>query len=273
MLINTDGIVLKQRKIANNRRIIVLFTRRCGKINAGTGINEKSRKKSALALRPFTYAEYDIFKNRSYYNIDATTVKKSYYSIGENLDCFMTASKVLEYLDIILEEEQARQGLFDMTIEFFNSLAGAKANFKTMLYAYLVKSLRLQGVMPELSVCADCGKPRNEFYGIAGGDHSAENEGNGRTGEKCRSGYFSVSAGGILCSDCAEREKSDTDLLIFQPDFDIVEVLRYFLDKPVSYFSKLLLKDGVSEELEILIGKYLDYYLGANVLKNDIDME
>ena len=62
MLITTEGIVLKQNKIANNRRMIVVFTKDYGKISAGTGLSERGRNRSALALRPFTYSEYEIFK-------------------------------------------------------------------------------------------------------------------------------------------------------------------------------------------------------------------
>ena len=82
MLINTEGIVLRQNKIANNRRIITLFTRSHGKITAGTSINERAKGRVALAIRPFTFAEYDIFKGRNYFNINNADVKKSYYSIG-----------------------------------------------------------------------------------------------------------------------------------------------------------------------------------------------
>ncbi|MDO5332322.1 MAG: recombination protein O N-terminal domain-containing protein, partial [Bacillota bacterium] len=84
---------MKQRKIANNRRMITLFTKNYGKISAGTSINEKSKSKAALALRPFTYAEYDLFKGRETFSVNAAQVKKSYYSIGEDLDRFLIASK------------------------------------------------------------------------------------------------------------------------------------------------------------------------------------
>ena len=72
--------------------MIVIFTKQYGKLSAGTSINEKSRGKAALALRPFTYAEYDIFKGREAYSINSASVSKSFYSIGEDIDRFMTAS-------------------------------------------------------------------------------------------------------------------------------------------------------------------------------------
>ena len=92
MIITTEGIVLRQRKIANNRRMIVIFTKQYGKLSAGTSVNEKSRSKAALALRPFTYAEYDIFKGREAFSINTASVSKSFYSIGEDIDRFMAAS-------------------------------------------------------------------------------------------------------------------------------------------------------------------------------------
>ena len=104
MIINAEGIVLRQRKIANNRRMIVLFTKQYGKLSAGTSVNEKSRSKAALALRPFTYAEYDIFKGREAYSINSAQVSKSFYSIGEDIDRFINASAFIEYLDGVLEE-------------------------------------------------------------------------------------------------------------------------------------------------------------------------
>lgn len=77
MLVSSEGIVLKQRKIANNRRMITVFTKNYGKISCGTSLSEKSKGKAALAIRPFTYAEYDIFKGRDYYNINSAQTKKS----------------------------------------------------------------------------------------------------------------------------------------------------------------------------------------------------
>lgn len=252
MQLSTEGIVLKQRKAPGNRRIIVLFTRRYGKLSAGSSITEKGRGKSALLLRPFTYAEYQIFKNRGYYNIDGGAVKHSYYSIGEDIDRFLVASKLIEYLDTILEDEQPKQALFDLTIEFFESITRAKSNFKTLLYAYLVKSLRMQGVMPELGRCVDCGKSLPDIRSEAGGRYG-----------------FSVTDGGIICNDCSGKEKTGGGTLIFNTEFDIVEILNYLADNPLSRFEKLVLKEDADTELKHILSEYLSYYLDSDLLKDE----
>lgn len=255
MLINTEGIVLKQRKIANNRRMITIFTKNYGKISAGTSMNEKSKSKAALALRPFTYADYDIFKGRDSYSVNSAQVIKSYYSIGEDLDRFLVSSKLIDYLDKILEEGQPRPKLFDMTNEFLESITRASGNYETLLYAFIVKTLRVQGVMPELKTCVDCGKDIGEFgYEIGGGK---------------RAHLFSVASGGAVCEECAEREKTTLNSLIHKPEFDIIEILMYFINNPLSKFEKVALKNEVSDEMKKIIGEYIDHYLGVNVLSDD----
>ena len=256
MLVSSDGIVLKQRKIANNRRMITVFTRNYGKLSAGTSLNEKSKTKAALALRPFTYAEYDLFKGRDYYNINSAQVKKSYYSIGEDLDRFLVASKFIEYLDMILEDGIARPKLFDMSLEFLESLTRAKGSCDTLLYAFIIKTLRVQGVMPELGCCVDCGK-KTELFGSTDS-----------TGKKVY--LFSITSGGIVCEECAAREKTEGNSLIYKPSFDIINVVRYFSDKPLEHFEKVMLKSDVSEEIRTIISEYIDRYLGINVLRNDM---
>jgi len=248
MLITSEGIVLKQRKIAGNRRMLTVFTKNYGKISAGTSLNEKSKGKSALALRPFTYAEYDIFKGRESFSINNAQTIKSYYSIGEDLDRFLIASKLIEYLDMILEEGQARPKLFEMTLEFMESITRARGNYDTLLYAFIVKTLRVQGVMPELKCCVNCGK------------------------ETMKTRYlFSVSDGGVICED-RERKIDDEHSLIYKPTFDIIDVLRYFIDKPLEQFEKVSLKPEVTDTIRKILGEYIDRYLGVGILKENMEI-
>ena len=253
MIITAEGIVLRQKKIANNRRMIVLFTKQYGKLSAGTSINEKSRSKAALALRPFTYAEYDIFKGREAYSINSASVNKSFYSIGEDIDRFMSASAFIEYLDRVLGEGVPAPKLFELSLEFLQSVSVCKSGPDTLLYAFIVKSLRLLGVAPELSCCVNCGKAPDKF------------------GEGFR--MFSVSGGGIICPECAEEEKSEADSLIYRPAFDIIDVFRYFDSKPLRTFEKVDLRPEVGGEVRAILAGYTDRYLGVDVLGRSAGLE
>lgn len=244
MIINTEGIVLRQRKIAGNRRMIVIFTRQYGKISAGTSINEKSRNKAALALRPFTFAEYELFKGRESYSINSASARRSYYSIGEDLDRFMTASAFIDYLDKVTADGEPMPGLYDLAMDFLDSVSRASKSADTLLYAFIIKSFRLLGVSPELGCCVSCGRS------AAGGGVR----------------QFSVTSGGIICDECAETEKSEPNALIYRPSFDIIEVFGYFQSKPLSTFEKVVLKGDVAGMIRRILAEYSDRYLDVDVL-------
>ena len=250
MIINSEGIVLRQRKIANNRRMIVLFTKRYGKLSAGTSINEKSKSRSALALRPFTYAEYDIFKGRETYSINSSQVLKSFYSIGEDIDRFIMASSFIEYLDKVLAEGEPMPHLFDLSLEFLESVSHAGKSAETLLLAYIYKTLKMLGVAPELTCCVNCGKKPSEFGGNSG----------------IRS--FSVTSGGIICDECEKEEKTNPNALIYKPSFDIIDVFRYFETKPLQTFEKVTLKKEDAAVIKEILANYTERYLDADVLSS-----
>ncbi len=45
MLTDTEGIVLRQVKTSYGRRMILLFSKKYGKISAGTGLNERGKER------------------------------------------------------------------------------------------------------------------------------------------------------------------------------------------------------------------------------------
>ncbi len=247
MLINAEGIVLRQRKIANNRRMIVIFTKQYGKISAGTSLNERSRSRSALALRPFTYSEYDIFKGRETYSINTASVLRSYYSIGEDLDRFAVASVFIEYLDRVLQEGEPMPGLFDLSLKFLETISSCSGSGETLLYAFIMRSLRMLGVMPEIGCCVGCGKAADRFG--------------------TRTPAFSVTSGGIICEECVSLEKREGNALIYSPTFDIIQVFRFFISKPIETFGKVSLKADVVHEIRTIIAEYISRYLGVDVLR------
>ena len=102
MLTDTEGIVLRQVKTSYGRRMILLFSKKYGKISAGTSLGEKGRNKTSLALRPFTYGRYELFKNRDSYNINGADILKSYYKIGEDVDKYMNGAYAVSYTHLTL---------------------------------------------------------------------------------------------------------------------------------------------------------------------------
>lgn len=62
MVTETDGIILRQTKIARDRKMLVLFTRKFGKISAGTGIRQSGKKIFAPAQAFYARPIRDILR-------------------------------------------------------------------------------------------------------------------------------------------------------------------------------------------------------------------
>ncbi|MCR4668606.1 MAG: DNA repair protein RecO [Clostridia bacterium] len=261
MQTDTEGLVLRQVKTADGRRMLLLFTRKYGKISVGTGLSERStRSRAALSIRPFTYGRYELYKGREYYNLNSGEVLKSYYSLGEDLDKYMAASVCLELTEKLIPEDVPEPRVFSLLLDLLTALSNAPAGEKgrpvceTLTLAYRVKLLAELGSMPVLESCARCG---------------------GALGERPA---FSVKDGGMICGSCAEKtenepQKPGKETLIYRPGFDIVKVMGYFVKKPLSAFEKVTLNEDTAKELRTILHEYMAYHLDLRPLKSENMLE
>ncbi len=249
MITDTEGIVLKQVKAAYGRRMVLLFSKKYGKISAGTSITEKGRNKSALAMRPFTYGRYELFKNRDSFHVNSAEVLKSYYKIGEDVDKYMNSSYILEFTEKVLPEEQPSLAMFSLILDFFAAMEKRKKSHGTLVLGYEIKTLKIMGIMPRLEQCvccdASCGRENPPMY-------------------------FHIGEGGVVCGNCGkELEIPANDTLIYPLNFGIVDILKYFSVHSLKNFENLALEEKVRRQLQTMIRHYAAYYLDIGELKSE----
>ena len=246
MLTDTEGIVLRQTKTSYNRRMILLFSKKYGKISAGTSLGDKGRSKSSLALRPFTFGRYELFANANSYNINRAEVLKSYFGIGEDVDKYMNGAYVLEFTEKVLEEGIPQPGIFNLLLDFFDLLENREKGIGTLVLAYQTKLFKLAGVFPELDRCTVCGKKRSECEGDS---------------------YFGIESGGFVCRECAQKSKPNS--LIYKDAFGIIDILKYFAAVPLKKLEKIALNEATGKELQHWIREYAAYYLDVSNIKSE----
>ncbi|MDD3168703.1 MAG: DNA repair protein RecO, partial [Eubacteriales bacterium] len=235
MFTDTEGIIFRQIKTVNGRRMVLLFSKKYGKISAGTNIGEKGKNKSSLAMRPFTYGRYELFKNRDSYHINGTEVIKSYYRIGEEVEKYMHCSYVLEFTEKLLQEESPAPAIFNMILDFFDIMEKRSRKYSSLVLAYQIKVLQEVGSMPQVNQCVKCG-------------------------EKGEPALFSIKEGGILCKKCCFNfHVNHNDTLIYTVNFGIVNILRYIFDNPLKSFENQALDDEIQKQLHAIIKSYIAY--------------
>ncbi len=146
MYTETEGIILKQIKIAGGRKMLLIFSEKFGKISAGTSISEKGKNKNSLAVRPFTKGRYELYKNKDSYNVVSAETKESYYAIGENVDKYLAASYVLELCEKMLPEDEPAPGMYRILSDFLGMLQKRKSDFDTLVIGFQIKALVCLGL-------------------------------------------------------------------------------------------------------------------------------
>jgi len=245
MYIDTEGVILKQVKMVNGRKMVLLFSNKYGKISAGTSISEKGRSKSDLAMHPFTHGKYELYKNRDSFNINGAEVIKSYYKIGEDVDKYMACSYVLEFTEKLALENLRAPELFRLLIDFLDIMEKRQKKYSTIVLAYQVKALQIMGTMPELEQCVECG---------------------------CKEIFksFSIKGGGVICEKCRKiMDPEGNEKLIYDLNFDIVDVLKYFSKNPLKSLENLALDDGLTLMLQTVLKKYVAHHLDIKNLKSE----
>lgn len=287
MHIDSRGIIFRQVKTTDMRRMLLIFTEKYGKLSVGTSLPEKNQKHASLALRPFTCGNYSIYKGRNYYNLDRVETLKSFYGIGEDLDKYMAASLALELTEKIVPEEVPQPRIFALLLDFLNEMELRKQKHTTLLLAFETKLLFALGTFPRLDSCASCGSKENpEFFSVPDGgvicrrcfeDHNATKAfGTG----PALSGTSKVPGTGSAVSDTSKvssekpadnktLKSTDDERLIFKLNFDIVKVLNYFASNSLKNFRNITLQQDVESELQDMMRSYISFHMDVGKLKSD----
>lgn len=244
MYVDSEGIVLKHTKTVNNRNMVLIFSKKYGKISAGTSISQKGKNKSSLAMNPFTLGRYNMYKKGDYFNITGAETIKSFYKIGEDIDKYMNASYVLEFTEKVLPENIPQPSLFNLLCDFMKEMENRKKKYGTLVIAYELKAIKEMGYMPDLDRCVSCGI-ENELI------------------------FFDVKNGGVTCKNCGTKIISQhNDSLIYEIGLGIIDILKYFIRNPLSNIQNLALDGKSLKILRKMINDYSRYHLDMGEIKS-----
>ncbi|MFZ3100969.1 MAG: DNA repair protein RecO [Desulfitobacteriaceae bacterium] len=174
---HADAIVIRSREYGESDRILTIFSREKGKLQAiAKGVRKpKSRQRGGTQL--FTYADFLIHKGSSLDTVSQVSPKESFPHLWDDLDRTLAATGIAELLDISVISEHPQPELFTLTLTCFFLLA----QYEPLLVqsAYTLRLMTVLGYSPVLGECAECGAK-------IGGERL----------------YFSPQAGGTLCESC-----------------------------------------------------------------------
>ncbi len=227
-----EAIVLRHTDWGEADRLLWLFTREQGKIQAVAKGVRKPRSRKAGHLEPFTRVVLLLASGRDLPIITQAEAKEAYLPLREDLVRMGYASYVIELLDRFTYEEGENITLFKLLTETLSRVSSETYPAFAVRY-YEVRLLDLVGFRPQLLHCVNCGE-----------EIRAEDQ------------YFSFDKGGVICPKCGQKEPGVRPI-----SMPALRILRHFQRSAYLEAQRARLPESVDQELETLMGQYLTYLL------------
>ncbi len=182
----TQAFVLRFLNYGESDRIVTFFTREFGKVRGIAKGARRSRKRFPNAIEPFSHSIL-LFSRRSEDSlsiIENCDVIEHYPEIRANLRRTMTASYMIDLIDLFTGEGKKSAGIFQLLSSFLGLLETGNGLEETTRF-FELRLLTLSGYEPSLDRCIICNASLDEI----------------------NSAFFDATRGGIRCSQCGRGDQ------------------------------------------------------------------
>ena len=240
--VRTEGIILRRRDFGESDRILVVFTRKLGRIS---GLAKGARKPSSRIsghLELFSRGTFLVSRGRNLQIITQAETIESYDHLRENLSGIGLGSYIVELVDAVTMEEGSNVKLFDLLATALQALdSGLEPAIVT--HYFELHLLGLTGFQPEFFICVECGDTIIE-----------------------QDQYLSGELGGVICPKCIGGVG---EVNIRPVSIRILKYLRHFQRSSLQDLLALNIPPDVQIGLEEVIRYYLNHTLEGSLNSPD----
>lgn len=186
-LYRVEALVLRARPLGEADRVLTLYTRTEGKLQAVARGSRRPRSRLMGATQPLCHGRYLLMSGRELDSIQqAELVDHGLRPLREDLRRMAAASVTAELVDLLVEAREPSEPLFSALLGAWTAMAGApEPALGRLVYWFGIHLMDLLGYAPVLDRCAGCGRELAPAEAVR----------------------FSAREGGSLCERCsAERD-------------------------------------------------------------------
>lgn len=235
-LYRVEAIVIRRRDWGEADRLLTLYTRELGKIQAVAKGARKPTSRKAGHIELFTHTRLLIARTRSIDIITQAETIEAYQALRASLEASTMAHYFAELLDRVTGEAEPDQPAFELLCSALSWL-GDPDDPRLVARYYELRLLELAGFRPELHNCPSCDERLGPVDTV-----------------------FSPAQGGVLCPRCAQGARNTLALSL--PAF---KVLRYGQTRNWEQFRRLRLTPQLHAEVERVTHQYLLFVLERNL--------
>lgn len=159
-IVDVEGIITREVKYGDSSRILTMITKEFGKISVLAGGVRTNKSGLLAATQLFSHVSFQLFKGRekSLYKINTGEIITSFSPIRESLERMAYASYFCEVANDVVQENAPDPEEMRLLLNTLFMLSGDKLPCEQIKGVFEFRTLALQGLLPDLSVCAECGQ-------------------------------------------------------------------------------------------------------------------
>jgi len=235
-LYRVQAIVIRRRDWGEADRLLTLYTREQGKMQAVAKGARKPASRKTGHVELFTHVQLLIARTRSIDIVTQAETIDAHRPLRESLERSTLAHYFAELLDRFTGENEPDHALFRLFSSALTWLCHAD-DVRLAARYYELHLLELAGFQPKLHACPSCDKKLQAV-----------------------DSFFSPSQGGVLCPNCGSGRRD-----AFALPLRAFKVLRYGQTHDWEHFERLRLTPSLHAQVESALYRYLVYMLERNL--------
>lgn len=178
MSLNTVGIVIREKTVKENDRIITVLTKDYGIIRATVYGAKKMQSRLSASTQLFAYSEFSFSQRKEFYSVDHAVNREMFFALRNDIESLALAQYFAQLEEEMASDDNRSEEFLRLILNSIHLLCSENKNAKKIKAVFEMRMLCLSGYMPDILMCENCGKYEDEVM------------------------YFNLADGTIRCRDC-----------------------------------------------------------------------
>lgn len=159
-LYETEALVLRTYNLAEADKIVVCLTRSHGLVRGVAKGSRRLKNRFGAALEPFTIINLSYFQkeNQELASFGQTEILSSHFNLSSDAETYAAMCYMSELVIDFSPPHQPNEKLFRMVKACIDAIAASPSDLQTILRYFEVWILKLEGFLPDIRRCGECGE-------------------------------------------------------------------------------------------------------------------
>lgn len=238
MLFKVQGIVLKSINFNDSDKILTIFTKERGKIQAIAKGVRKPKSKNIASTQVFSLSEFILYKGKNLYNLNQSEIINSYYPLRDDLNKLSYASYIIELTSTGLIEEEVNIKIFGLLIKTLDLIL-KQDQYEQIIRAFELKFISYLGYRPHLIDCVNCHDEINSNF------------------------KFSILNSGVLCEKCKLADRFSKPI-----NMETLNIMKFLLFSSFDEILKIDIDQNILKNIGNIMISFISKHLDKTSFKS-----